>query len=190
MHHQYHKDVNKYNIANPSFNSQEVLKTKKFSQLFKNCCDTYLQTDTGNHWPFSVLLLSSQAIRNPLQCLYNNIDTNYIVFSLLLVFRKASGCVDHLISLSKLKYCGTREIAYWFTSYLSNRKHHETGNGIQSTMLHFSHGVPQCSILGPLNASSFLQFTLFADETLLSCIPSNAIYKLTATISKDRVHVH
>jgi hypothetical protein len=94
---------------------------------------------------------TTQAIINHLQYLYNNIDSNFIVFTLFLDFRKAFDCVDHQILLSKLRSYGLRGIAIdWFTSYLSNRKQCVTVNGIQSTMLTISHGVPQGSILGPL----------------------------------------
>ena len=155
-----------------------------------------------NQYGFRANKNTTQAILNHLQYIYSNIDSNYIVFSLFLDLRKAFDCVDHLILLSKLRSYGIRGIASdWFTSYLSNRKQYVTVNGIQSTMLNISHGVPQGSILGPLlflifindivNASSFFKYTLFADDSTLStCIPSNSRNELTASINKELDHIN
>lgn len=65
----------------------------------------------------------------------------------------------------------------------------------------FSHGVPQCFILGPLilfifinnffKAFLFFKYTFCADDsTLPTCIPSNAINEINVTINKELDHVN
>ena len=63
----------------------------------------------------------------------------------------------------------------WFSSYLSNREQFVSVNGQVSGKQAISCGVPQGSVLDPLlfllyindlpNASKFLSFYLFADDT-------------------------
>ena len=63
----------------------------------------------------------------------------------------------------------------WFKSYLNERSQYVTVNGYASNMLPITCRVPQGSVLGPLlffiyanylpNASKFLRFYLFADDT-------------------------
>ena len=73
-----------------------------------------------------------------------------------------------------------RGIAHeWFRSYLSNRSQHTSLNGNTSDPLSITHGVPQGSVLGPLlflifindipKCSEMFKFTLFADDSTLSC---------------------
>ena len=95
---------------------------------------------------------------------------------------KAFDTIDHTILINKLTFYGIHGVALDFIrSYLNNRYQFVEYDGIQSSMLPISTGVPQGSILGPLlfiiytymndfpNASRLFNFVMYADDTTLSC---------------------
>ena len=123
---------------------------------------------------------TSLAVMDHLQYVYENLDSGNIVVSIFLDFSKAFDCIEHEVLLGKLFRCGVRGVAYrWFESYLSERTQYVSINSTNSTFRPVTHGVPQGSILGPLlflifindfpKSSSFFKFTLFADDSTLSC---------------------
>ena len=94
---------------------------------------------------------------------------------------KAFDTLDHNILLDKLNHYGICGVSHdWFRNYLSNRKQYVSIDGINSTQLDVSCGVPQGSILGPLlfliyvndlaTVSKDAVTVLFADDT-------NTIYR-------------
>ena len=145
---------------------------------------------------------TTQAIINLTQYLYKNLDSNKIIFSIFLDFRKAFDSVDHGILLSKLNVYGVRGLAHdWFRSYLSNRKQFVHINNTNSDIKPISHGVPQGSILGPLlflvfindiaKSSNFFKYILYADDSTLStCINDNNIRKFAKTVNLELRKVH
>ena len=123
---------------------------------------------------------TSHAMTNMLQYIYDNLDRGHEVISLFLDFSKAFDCVNHHILLQKLYVYGVRGIAHeWFSSYLSNRSQYTSVNGNTSDPQPITCGVPQGSVLGPLlflifindipKCSNLFKFTLFADDSTLSC---------------------
>ena len=121
-----------------------------------------------------------QAIINNLDYIYKKLDTGKTVLSIFLDFKKAFDCVDHNILLSKLNKYGVRGVPHqWLSSYLSNRTQFVSINGVTSSTLPISYGVPQGSILGPLlfiifindfpMSSDLFKFVLFADDSTLTC---------------------
>ena len=103
-------------------------------------------------------------------------------------FRKAFDTVDHSILLNKIKLFGiscpphTRRLH----SYLSNRTQSVNFNGVISTPMSVTVGIPQGSILGPLlfllfindlpSVVSYSYVNFFADDTFLSYSDNNFDY--------------
>ena len=134
----------------------------------------------NSQFGFRKNISTSHAIINTLQYIYDNLDEGNTVISFFLDFSKAFDCVDHSILLDKMGVYGVRGIARnWFQSYLTGRQQYVSLNGENSELCLIDRGVPQGSILGPLlflifindfpNCSNFFKFTLFADDSTLSC---------------------
>ena len=153
-----------------------------------------------NQYGFRKKLSTSDAITDMLQFLYDKLDNGHIVISFFLDFSKAFDTVNHNILLKKLERYGIRGLPLeWFRSYLSNRKQFVSTNNVLSNIESINYGVPQGSNLGPLlfllfindfpNCSDFFKFTLFADDSTLTCHfnnfdPPSIISKLEHELSK------
>ena len=88
------------------------------------------------------------------------LDTGKIVWGVFINSKKAFDCVSHDILLNKLHAYGIRDnLMQWFKSYLLAKSLYVSYNGIKSSIINKSHGVPQGSILGPqlciLNVNDF-----------------------------------
>ena len=140
-----------------------------------------------HHSTNHALIIITKHIRSAL-------DKNNFTCGVFLYFQKAFDTVNHGILLSKLSYYGVRGIAHdLFKSYLTNRKQHTIINGVSSSVLSITHGVPQGSVLGPLLFLIYINdlnhvVTLstmyhFADDTNL--LYSNSLLK---SINKCIIH--
>ena len=86
-----------------------------------------------------------------IQKISDNLDKGNFACGVFIDLQKAFDTVDHEILLSKLGHYGIRGIANTlFRSYLSNRQHLVSVNGVYSEKTINKHGVPQGSVLGPL----------------------------------------
>ena len=143
----------------------------------------YMQSNnllTNSQFGFRKKLSTSDAITDMTQYVYDSLDQGYTVISFFLDFSKAFDTVNHHILLQKLQVYGIRGIAYnWFRSYLNNRIQSVSVNGVISRQRLIEYGIPQGATLGPLlflifindfpNCSEFFKFTLFADDSTLTC---------------------
>lgn len=112
------------------------------------------------------------------------VDNNEFGCDIFIDFKKAFDTINHSILLLKLHHYVVRGKVYkWFQSYLSNREQFVCVSGHDSDSLFVTCGVPQGFVLGPLlfllcindlpNASKFLTFHVFADDTSIYCSYKN-----------------
>ena len=105
------------------------------------------------------------------------IDEKKYTVGIILDLSKALDTVNHDILFDKLSFYGIRGLPLdWLKNYFLNRFQYVEYNGSSSFYNTIKCGVPQGSILGPLlfliyindicNASEFLEFILFADDTI------------------------
>ena len=149
---------------------------------------------------FRKKLSTTDAITDMLQFVYDKLDNGDIVISFCLDFAKAFDTVNHNILLKKLEWYGIRGIPHdWFRSYLGNHSQYVSVNNVSSNIENIHYGVPQGSNLGPLlflifindfpNCSNFFKFTLFANDSTLTCHfdnfhPPSMVTKLEEELSK------
>ena len=152
----------------------------------------------NNQYGFRKKKSTIHAIMSNLERIYQSLDKGYTVLSIFVDFRKAFDCVDHTILMSKLYKYGIRGAAYhWFKSYLSNRSQYTCINSCSSDPASISVGVPQGSILGPLlflihindfpKCNTFFNFTLFADDSTLSCVFENDNPEVMANVTENQL---
>ena len=104
----------------------------------------------------------------------NNRGQTDIMF---LDFSKAFDKISHKFILCKLHYYGIRSHTLsWISAFLSNRTETTVVNGVHSSYVEVTSGVPQGSVLGPMlfllymndiNNAITSQIKLFADDSVL-----------------------
>ena len=123
-----------------------------------------------------------QFVSNVYKCL----EEKHFVVGIFIDLSKAFDTIDHNILLYKLNNIGIRGVTHrLFQSYLCNRTQSVYCNKKYSQIQHISQGVPQGSILGPIlflvyindiiNASTKIDFTIYADDTTLLMKDTNIL---------------
>ena len=126
-----------------------------FEKMVHNQLYSYLSCKYivfNGQFGFQCKLSTTYVILNPVQYLYDSIDSVNIVLSpLFLNCRKTFDLIDHKILLSKLDFYGIWGIVLeFFKSYLPDRSQCTVVGGASSKMQSITHGVPQGSVIGPL----------------------------------------
>ena len=118
--------------------------------------------------------------------IYKCLEEKHFVVGIFIDLSKAFDTIDHNILLYKLNNIGIRGVTHrLFQSYLCNRTQSVYCNKKYSQIQHISQGVPQGSILGPIlflvyindiiNASTKIDFTIYADDTTLLMKDTNIL---------------
>ena len=114
---------------------------------------------------------TSDALLLYLDHVYEAIDSEQFMVTLLLDFSKAFDTVNHQILLRKMHHLGVRGVCNdWFASYLSGRRQCVRVNGVSSDYREVLMGVPQGSCIGPT------LFLLYVNDMYKCCPGLNLIH--------------
>ena len=95
---------------------------------------------------------TSHAFINTIKNTRKALDDGNIGCGVFVDLQKAFDTADHQILLAKLNHYGICGVSNdWFKSYLSNCNHNVSINGYEPGLAAINCGVPQGSVLGPLN---------------------------------------
>lgn len=115
--------------------------------------------------------------------IYEETQKGNVPLAIFLDLSKAFDTLDHQVLLWKLEHYGIRNRSLQLLkSYLSDRRQYVEFDGVKSSNLPLTIGVPQGSILGPLffiiymndivNSSNLLEFIIYADDTSILTTPT------------------
>ena len=189
-------DYSNYRQISLLSNIEKILEKLMYKRLY-----TFLNNNNiiyNLQFGFRKQYSTSQALINITENIRKALDVN-IGCGIFVDLQKAFDTVDHQILLAKLNHYGIQGVSKdWFKSYLSNRNHYVSINGIDSGLTSINCGVPQGSVPGPLlfslyindlnQAMKFCKVHHFADDTNLLCL-SNSIKKLNKLVNTDLKHL-
>ena len=126
---------------------------------------------------------------------HSYLENKHHVVGIFIDLSKPFDSLNHMILLNKLKHKGIRGVPLQlFKNYLKNRTQSVFCNEHYSSSDIIKTGVPQGSILGPIlflvyidditNASSKLNYTIYADDTSL-LIPDNDLHNLHKNLQTE-----
>lgn len=158
-----------------------------------------LSSDILNPCQFGFLrgFSTEDAILKHVEHLYEILNSKLNALEIFIDFSKAFDTINFSILLAKLDLYGIKGMALkYFSSFLTDRKQCVRINGVTSSLMSVSQGVPQGSVLGPLlfllyineipNISVNFHPVLFADDTTLTFTARN-ILDLTSLCNSELV---
>ena len=186
------QNVSNYRPVSLLCTLSKVLERIVHSRLYDYCTENKLLTDKNSGFK------RGDSTINQLLHLTNKItealDKKQDVCLVFLDITKAFDKVWHRGLLFKLRQLGLSDtVLKWFSSYLFERRQQVIVDGVSSSEMFLTAGVPQGSILGPLlfliyinDLVEHLQCDphLFADDTLLFDVFSNP-FESAARINRD-----
>ena len=175
----------KKNDRNKCENYRPISLLSNLSKVFERAMHSRLYKFLSNNeslyhlqFGFREKHSTNHALLSIVEKIRENLDNKTFSCGVFVDLEKAFDTVNHKILLKKLEYYGVRGPANsWFSSYLSSRKQSVVFDGIFSSSMNITCGVPQGSILGPLlfliyindmhKAVKFSSVFHFADDTNL-----------------------
>ena len=154
----------------------KIMERVVFNQLYPFLDSQSLLHD--NQSGFRPKFSTSSALLNITEDWIHAIDKGEFVGIVMLDLQKAFDTVNHSILIHKLQEYGLNiNVINWFQSYLKDRNHVTTINGMKSNVQNSTCGIPQGSILGPLlfimyindlpKHVSNVQISMYADDTAI-----------------------
>ena len=146
-----------------------------FAQVYEFLNDKLYSCQSG----FRPLHSTTTALLTVTDDSFNAIDDGNVVGLVMLDLKKAFDTVNHSILIEKLKmYNLDDKCIKWFESYLFNRTHCTSINGVTSNRANSQCGIPQGSILGtllfiayindlPQHVSTNTTVSMYADDTTM-----------------------
>ena len=167
-----------------------------FAQVYEFLNDKLYSCQSG----FRPLHSTTTALLNVTDDWFNAIDKGNVVGLVMLDLKKAFDTVNHSILIEKLKmYNLDDKCIKWFESYLFNRTHCTSINGVTSKRANSQCGIPQGSILGPLlfiayindlpqHVSTNTTVSMYADDTAMYTTCRN-VNELNRVLNNDLCNV-
>ena len=143
---------------------------------------------------------TNHALISTVEKIHDALDKNMYTCGVFIDLEKAFDKVNHQILISKLYHYGIRGIANkWLSSYLSGHYQSVKLNGIISSKMNVSCGVPQGSTLGPLLFLVYVNdmnlavkssvIHHFADDTNL-LYSDKSLKKIKTSVEKDLANLY